>query len=132
MVVATPVALPVSFNKGRTFEGYPGSIMGIIAYVKQVLLDAQHYEQAWSIYESSPAGMERPAYDRTLEPLRAAVRDDWPVLLPADWAREIERALRIARTVGVQPILYGGRQAWAVAEDAGGGRRTGADQPRLA
>ncbi len=116
MVVATPVALPVSFNKGRTFEGYPGSIMGIIAYVKQVLLDAQHYEQAWSIYESSPAGMERPAYDRTLEPLRAAVRDDWPVLLPADWAREIERALRIARTVGVQPILYGGRQAWAVAE----------------
>ncbi len=116
MVVATPVALPVSFNKGRTFEGYPGSIMGIIAYVKQVLLDAQHYEQAWSIYESSPAGTERPSYDRTLEPLRAAVHDDWPVLLPADWAREIERTLRIARTVGVRPILYGGHQAWAVAE----------------
>ena len=116
MVVATPVALPVSFNKGRSFEGYPGSIMGIIAYVKQVLLDAQHYEQAWSIYESSPKGTKRPAYDRTLEPLRAAVRDDWPVLLPADWAREIERTLRIARTVGVRPILYGGHQAWAVAE----------------
>ena len=116
MVVVTPVALPVSFNKGRAFDGYPGSIMGIIAYVKQVLLDAQHYETAWSIYESSPAGTERPAYDRTLEPLRAAVRDQWPVLLPADWAREIERTLRIARTVGVRPILYGGRQAWAVAD----------------
>ena len=116
MVVATPVALPVSFNKGRAFEGYPGSIMGIIAYVKQVLLDAQHYELAWSIYEASPVGTKRPAYDRTLEPLRAAVRDDWPVLLPADWAREIERTLRIARTVGVRPILYGGRQAWAVAD----------------
>ncbi len=116
MVVATPVALPVSFNKGRAFEGYPGSIMGIIAYVKQVLLDAQHYDQAWSIYESSPAGTERPGYDRTLEPLRAAVRDGWPVLLPADWAREIERAMRIARQTGVEPILYGARQAWAVTD----------------
>ncbi len=116
MVVATPVALPVSFNKGRAFEGYPGSIMGIIAYIKQVLLDAQHYDQAWSTYESSPAGTERPGYDRTLEPLRAAVHDGWPVLLPADWAREIERTLRLAREVGVRPILYGGRQAWAVAD----------------
>jgi len=113
MVVATPVAMRVTFTKGRQFPGYPGSSMGVIAYVKQLFLDAQHYDAAWSVYSGSPIGRERPEYDRALEPMRAAVREDWPVLLPGDMAKEVRRAMRLAREVGVRPIIYGAREAYA-------------------
>jgi imidazolonepropionase-like amidohydrolase len=113
MVVATPVALPVTFDKGRQFPGYPNSSMGVIAYVKQLFLDAQYYDAAWSVYSASPSGHERPEYDRALEPMRAAVREDWPVLMPGDLAKEVRRAVRIAREVGLRPIIYGAREAFA-------------------
>ncbi len=113
MVIATPVALPVTFTKGRQFPGYPNSSMGVIAYVKQLFLDAQYYDAAWSVYAGSPSGRERPEYDKALEPMRAVVREDWPVLLPGDLAKEVRRAMRIAREVGVQPIVYGAREAYA-------------------
>lgn len=116
MVVATPVATRVKLAKGQGFPGYPSSLMGIIAYIEQTFLDAGHYEQAWRIYEAGPSGIARPEYDRALEPLRAALREGEPVLLPADRTREIDRALRIARLAGVRPILYGGHEAWARAE----------------
>jgi imidazolonepropionase-like amidohydrolase len=113
MVVATPVAMRVTFTKGRQFPGFPNSSMGVIAYVKQLFLDAQYYDAAWSVYSASPTGRERPEYDRALEPMRSAVREDWPVLLPGDMAKEIRRAMRLAREVGVQPIIYGAREAYA-------------------
>jgi len=122
MVIATPVALPVTFTKGRQFPGYPNSSMGVIAYVKQLFLDAQYYDAAWNVYSGSPTGRERPEYDRALEPMRAVVREDWPVLLPGDLAKEVRRAMRIAREVGVQPIVYGAREAYApgLAEELAG------------
>ncbi len=113
MVVATPVALNVTFTKGRQFPGFPNSSMGVIAYVKQLFLDAQHYDAAWSVYDTSPSGRERPDYDRALEPMRAAVRDDWPVLMPGDMAKEMRRTMRLAREVGIRPIIYGAREAYA-------------------
>ncbi len=116
MVVRTPVAVRVKFTKSRSFRGYPNSLMGAIAYVKQVFFDARHYDKAWSIYDASPAGTTRPQYDRALEALRGALATRQPVLFPADWGREIERVIAIARELGVTPIIYGGRQGYAVAE----------------
>lgn len=94
-VVRTPVALRINLDRGQGYRGFPGSLMGSIAYIKQVFMDARHYDQAWSIYEATPAGRERPQYDRTLAPVRDAVNQEWPVLLPAVRAREIRRALQL-------------------------------------
>lgn len=116
MVVATPVATHVKFDKGRGYPGYPNSLMGSLAYVTQTLLDADHYDQAWRIYEAQPAGLERPRYDRALEPLRPAVDREEPVLFPAVRAKEIDRVLRLARETGVEPILYGAHEGWKSAE----------------
>ncbi len=116
MVVATPVAVMTSFTKGRDFAGFPSSLMGIIAYIKQTFFDARHYDDAWAIYAASPGGVARPRYDRALEPLREALADGQPVLFAADLAREIKRTADIARDIGVSPIIYGGRQGYEVAE----------------
>jgi imidazolonepropionase-like amidohydrolase len=119
MVVRTPVALRINFDPGPGHRGYPNSLMGVIAYVKQIFLDAAWYGSAWSTYNSAPAGLERPAYDRTLEPLRQALEQRQPVLFPANRAREIQRVFAIAQEIGAAPVVYGAQEGYRVAAELG-------------
>ncbi len=115
MVVRTPVALRINFNAGPGHRGYPNSLMGVIAYVKQIFSDAAWYDQAWTIYNTAPAGLERPEYDRTLDPLRETLKGRRPVLYPANQAREIDRVFQIAQVTNTVPIVYGAQEGYAKA-----------------
>ncbi|MGH2437960.1 MAG: hypothetical protein ACRDFA_13350, partial [bacterium] len=42
-VVKTPVALHVAFSERPEGDAYPQSLMGVIAFIRQSFLDAQHY-----------------------------------------------------------------------------------------
>ncbi|HEX7050838.1 MAG TPA: amidohydrolase family protein [Longimicrobiales bacterium] len=107
MVVAPSVAQRINLN-GSGYEGYPGSLLGVFAYIKQLYLDAEHYDRVWSAYERDPRGMSRPGYDRTLEPLR----EPQPVLFPADGRKEILRAVQTTAEMGVPVIVYGAQRAY--------------------
>ncbi len=85
---------------------YPGSSMGIFAFVKQTLLDAGHYAVAWDIYRANP-GAERPQYSRALEALQPALKRELPVIMPADSAVEIQRALDLADAFKLNLMLMG-------------------------
>jgi len=113
MVVETPVALKTSLDPPGGFRSFPGSLFGVIAYLRQVFADADHYETAWSIYQANPNGVERPTYDRSLEPLVQAKAERWPVLIPAQWSKEIKRAIKLGDEMGVQTVIYGGHQGYA-------------------
>jgi len=115
MVVATPVAQRVNLQSGPGFPGYPNSLMGAIAYVKQVLFDADHYDRAWTAYEAAPVGRERPTYDRTLEPLRGVLNGRMPVLYPGGLDKEIRRALDIAAETRTAPVVYGAHEGYRTA-----------------
>jgi hypothetical protein len=41
-------------------EGYPGSLMGAIAVIRQALMDAKWYRDATASYGKSPVGRDRP------------------------------------------------------------------------
>jgi hypothetical protein len=112
LVVKTPVALRLNLQTARGFRSFPGSLMGVIAYIEQVFLDADRYGRAWAAYESQPRGRERPEYDRALEPVRRAVAERWPVLLPGAWPKEIRRALALGGRLGVRTVVYGGHGAY--------------------
>lgn len=117
MVVATPVAMRVNLqDRARTFSGYPGSSMGVFAYLKQLYYDAAHYQDAWAAYEADPRGKRRPEWDLALEPIRMQFAEAWPALFPADTRSDIGRALATTREMGVRPIVYGAQEAWAGAD----------------
>ncbi|MCC6860631.1 MAG: amidohydrolase family protein [Bryobacterales bacterium] len=105
MVVATPAGLYLSLRSGMN-AGFPGSLMGVIAYIRQSFLDAGHYRAAQAAYQRT-AAMKRPAYDRAVEGLLDCPR----VLLPAGRAAEIDRMLRLAAELNLKPVLYGGHEA---------------------
>ena len=117
MVVATPVAMRVNLrDRARTFSGYPGSPMGVFAYLKQLYYDAMHYQAAWAAYETDPRGKRRPEWDLALEPIRMQFAEGWPALFPADSRSDIGRALATTGEMGVRPIVYGAQGAYEAAD----------------
>jgi imidazolonepropionase-like amidohydrolase len=115
MIVRSPVALHVGFTPLRT-GGYPGSLLGVFAAFRQMMLDAQRYREVNAIYERSPRGMRRPAQDRSLAALQPALAREMPVVFTADSQREIERALDLAEEFKLRAMISGGLEAWKVAD----------------
>ena len=107
MVIESPAGLYLSVRPSG-FTSYPGSLMGVFAYIRQIYLDAAQYKLAKAIYDKHPQGLHRPAYDRTLEGVIESPR----VLLPARRAVEIDRMLKFASELKVKPVLYGGDEAY--------------------
>ena len=97
------IALATGGRGGGGGGGFPSSLMGTIAYIRQVYLDAAHYTLVKDAYARDPRGMERPAYDRALEGVLESKR----ILLPANRLVEIDRMLRFAAELKQPVILYG-------------------------
>jgi imidazolonepropionase-like amidohydrolase len=113
MLVASPVGQYISLGAGGRGGGgmgrsFPGSLMGYIAYVRQIYLDAEHYKLVKETYAKNPVGMTRPEYDRALE----GVLDSQRILLPANRLVEIDRMLHLAADLKQPFILYGGRETF--------------------
>ena len=113
MVVASPAGQYISLSRGGGFGGgmggsFPGSVMGAIAYIRQIYLDAAHYQLVKEAYARDPRGMTRPEYDRALE----GVLESKQILLPANRLVEIDRMLRFAAELKQRAILYGARESY--------------------
>ena len=148
MIVRTPVGQNIGFARGGGRGGYPGSLMGAFAALRQELLDAQHYRDVKAAYDRNPRGSRRPDTDPSLEALQPVLARQQPVIMQANTEREIIRALDLAREFNLRPIIAGGAEAYKVAQrlkaegvpvlmslsfpragaaPAGGGRGGGAD-----
>jgi hypothetical protein len=104
MVVAGGAGQYVTFATSPGFGGgFPNSLMGVLAYVRQVYLDADHYRLAKQFYAAHSRGTPRPEYDRALEGVLESPR----VLLPATRRIDVDRLLRLAHELHVEAFLYG-------------------------
>ena len=112
MVIADSVGqiitIPTGGRGGGGGRGFPSSLMGVIAYVRPIYLDNDHYKTAKAIYAKHPQGLTRPSYDRTLEGVLFSPR----ALLPASSDVEMERMTALTRELKLPAVLYGGFEAW--------------------
>jgi imidazolonepropionase-like amidohydrolase len=116
-IVRTPVALHVDFGGRGASGGYPVSLMGTIAFVRQSLLDAQHHQLVKDRYQRATSGAPRPIHDPALEALQPALAGRLPVAFEADATREILRALEMAKAFKLDPVITGAREADRVTGD---------------
>ncbi len=116
MVVQTPATLQVSFQAGGGFGGgYPGSLMGIIAYIRQVFIDTEYYAANQPLLAKNPRARERFAYDRTVRVLSAAMRAERPVLMQVSTQAQMKRAVDLAGPFKLKTVFVGAHYAY---EDA--------------
>lgn len=94
------------------YTGYPSSPMGILAYFRQLWIDAGYYRLAKAMYAQNPANVKRPDYDRALEGVLEAKR----VLLPAASPVALERILKLASDLKAPFVVYGVVQGYAMAD----------------
>lgn len=106
MVISAPAAMYLALPQGA-FTFYPSSLMGVMAYIRQIYFDAAHARVERERYAKQPSGVKRPAYDRALEGALESPR----VLLPASRAAEIERMVKLAADLKSPVVLYGAHEA---------------------
>ena len=114
MIVRSPVAMHVGFTPLRA-GGYPNSLLGVFAVLRQMLLDAQQYREAEKSYLASPRGRRRPEQNRSLAALLPVLDGVMPVVMYADREREISRALDLAQEFKLRAIIAGGMESEKVA-----------------
>ncbi len=117
LVVKFPVGIPVSLQATGGFRSYPGSLMGAIAYTRQVWIDTNWSAQADAIYEKNPRGVERPPYDRSTAALREVLQKHALLLIPGNTSLEIRRALVLGEEWKLTNVIYGGQMSYEVAAE---------------
>jgi imidazolonepropionase-like amidohydrolase len=107
-VLSPSVAQHIAFDFYRRDDGgYPNSLMGCIALIRQSFLDASWYQSAQDAYRKSPGTTERPEANASLAALAEQAQRKQPTVFEADDELELLRALRIADEFKLKPLLFG-------------------------
>jgi imidazolonepropionase-like amidohydrolase len=116
VVVKTPIAQHIAFTSGgpRGGGGYPGALLGSIAFVRQALHDAR-WQRAARAYAAKHPDEPRPVIEPALDALAPVLDRRLPAAFEASQAIEIERALGLAKEFSLDPIIVGGAEAGEVA-----------------
>jgi imidazolonepropionase-like amidohydrolase len=103
--VKSPVALHMGY---QTVPGrYPTSLLGVIAYQRQALYDAQRHAQLVARTAANPRGVARPSYDADLEALVPVVRGEIPTFIAAANENEIRRAVALGHEFKLKLSVVG-------------------------
>ncbi len=120
-VIRSQVAMHIGYQ--GVPGDYPGTLLGVIAYQRQTLFDAQRQGLIEDRYRTNPRGIERPENDPGLDALVPVVRGQKPAFLDANNENEIRRAVRLAREFNLKAAIVGATEGFE-ATDALAGRPT--------
>jgi len=95
--------------------GYPGTLMGAFAQLRQVFLDARWAAELGTRAEQGKPG-PRPPFDPDLEALLPMLDHKRRVVCAAETAADIERWIRLADEFSLDIAIAGGREAWKRAQ----------------
>lgn len=115
-VLRAEVAMSMGFRSGgggNEFEsrGYPSSLMGVIAQMRQVFLDAQLYRQTQQRFAKGDT-VRRPPDDPVLAAMQPLLNNALPVVFDADTENQIVRVINLSDELKWKPILNGGKEAY--------------------
>jgi imidazolonepropionase-like amidohydrolase len=105
-ILAEDVAQAMSLrSRGR--GQYPVSLMGTIALIRQTILDAQWYHEAWAKFRQAGPGQTAPETNLALAALQPYVSRQKPVVMQVSGELDILRASKIAREYGLDMWILG-------------------------
>ena len=110
LLLKRDVAQNIMFKRpgSRRFGGgYPNSQMGVIALIRQTLLDADWYRKAQLAYSLKPNGQKRPEANEALAALEKVVLGKQQVLINIEDDLNFLRAAKIVKKFNLKAIILG-------------------------
>lgn len=105
------IAFEVNSGAGRA-DVFPGSLMGVIAAVRQTFFDAQHYALDQANYATNSTARKRPPFNPALDALRSAAEKKFQFVFEPGSAVMVDRATQISKELGLQPLILSSGQEW--------------------
>ena len=99
-------------NRNRT---YPAAMMGVVALMRQTILDAQWYRDAHAAYASNP-GQDRPEDNEALAALDDVIARSQAVLMNVADDHAFLRAARLAEEFGLRFLVKGSGHEYRMLE----------------
>ncbi|MCP4203375.1 MAG: amidohydrolase family protein [bacterium] len=96
----------VTFARKARGKGYPSSLMGSIALLRQTLLDARWHERAWASYDAEPA-QKRPPMNSAFADLADVANGRELVVIEGEDALGALRSASLIREFGLRAHLVG-------------------------
>ena len=97
--------------------GYPRTLMGAHAHLRQAFLDARRFAHQRNLYGKATPDIPRPPADPVLEALVHVLDETRRVAFRVTTRDDIHRALRFCREQGVKPVLLGADEAHRCLDD---------------
>ena len=113
LVLKGKVAQHIAFEHARGFAGgYPNSLLGTIALIRQTWYDADWYHRAQEAYARHPQGVEPPETDEDLAALDDAVHGRQPVVFEVGDDIGFLRAAKLAKEFDLMTWIRGSGQEY--------------------
>jgi hypothetical protein len=109
------VGMQLQFQK--SYRVYPSTVMGIMAELNQLMLNAKALKQGQQYYESKPTKMAQPKTNPTLEALYPIMEKEQRVFFKADSKEMIQRIFNLQDDLGFDWVLISGMEAYKVADE---------------
>ncbi len=106
-----PAEAPDADRRDRP-DAYPGSLMGVIAVVRQTFFDAQFQAVDAAHFAANPTTRPRRSVSEALTALQPAARKSMPVLFEPGSMLMVDRAMQLSRELALQPIMLATGQEW--------------------
>jgi len=111
-IIRPDVFQHVAFETQAEDRAYPGSLMGVIASVRQSFFDAQYYARDYADFEKHPSERKRPEFDPAMEALGPVISKKMRVALEPGSALMVDRAARVGQELGLDFCLVASGQEW--------------------
>ncbi len=119
MIIKAPVVQTLGYQGQRD---YPGTLMAVVAYQRQTLIDAAYHNMLLERYREAPRGMPRPTADPALEALVPVANGEAPIMGIVSIENDFKRLRNLAQEYGLRYWIAGGVEAFRVPDlirDAG-------------
>ncbi|MFC1575472.1 amidohydrolase family protein [Gemmatimonadota bacterium] len=119
MTVKAPVVQVMGYQ-GQ--NGYPGTLMAVVAWQRQTLIDASYHELLQTRYSQDPRSMARPPADPDLEALIPVAKGEAPVMGIVQIENDFKRLRNLADEYNINYWIAGAAEAFRVPDlirDAG-------------
>ena len=106
----TAAGQEVAFGTRR--DGYPSTLIGAIAYIRQAFLDAQYEARLEKAFRAGTPGA-RPSNDPFRRALMASASNEMPSWFVASTERQMSRVAELTKELGLKnPVVVGSQEGW--------------------